>query len=165
MVDARGGELDREREAVHLTADLGDERDRLGGQLESWPRRPCPRGEQLHGRGSGTVGGLRIRHREGGDGDPSLAHDAEGLAARGQHPHAQAVSQQRRCNPRGLLGHVLTRVQNDDRVGVTQTRDRARERVPTASVEGLGNDARHVSRASSTRQLNQSAAVAQSTLV
>ena len=49
-VDPCGGELDRERQPVDATGDLGRERDSLAVRLEARPCRARTLEEQLHGR-------------------------------------------------------------------------------------------------------------------
>ena len=60
-VDPRGGELDREREAVDETADLGGEPGVLVRQLEARARRARTRGEELHGRSGDRIARIGVR--------------------------------------------------------------------------------------------------------
>ena len=60
-VDPRRGELDRERQAVDETADLGGEPRVLVRQLEARARGARTRGEELHGRSVDRVTSIAVR--------------------------------------------------------------------------------------------------------
>ena len=102
-VHARGGELDRERQAVHPPDDLGGERDGLGVRLESGSCRARTLEEELDGRG-----------RERRHGESHLARDVKRLAARRQDPRLRTLREDRRRDPRRLVEHVLARVENEE---------------------------------------------------
>ena len=51
-VDARGGELDRQRKPIHPAGDLRGERDGVGVGVEPGPCRTCTLEEELHARSS-----------------------------------------------------------------------------------------------------------------
>ena len=158
---ARGGELDREREPVHPTRDLGGERHRLGGQLESRPRRACARGKQLHRRRVGRVGRRRFGRSERFEGYRHLAGEVKHLATRRQHSDARAFGQHRGRDTRRLRQRVLARVEEEDRLGIPQARDDTGERIGPARVDGIGDDPFDVPRATRARELDQPRAVAQ----
>ena len=139
-VDPRGGELDREREAVDESADLRGEPGVLVRQLEARARRARTRGEELHGRSgdaslvpaSGSPSGLTMTRTSPRHGAP------RGLSRGPARPGTQRGVP---SDAGGLLEDVLARVEDEDRVGVAKARDGARERVGAAYVEGLGDEA------------------------
>ena len=137
-VDPRGGELDREREAVHETADLGGEPGVLVRRLEARASRARTRDEELHRRSGDCIARIGVVELERVDDDSHLSDDMEHLAAGGEHPHVRALGEECRDDARGLLDDVRAPVEEEDRVGVTKARDGARERVGAPHVEGLG---------------------------
>ena len=143
-VHARGGELDRERQAVHAPGDLRGERDSLGVRLESGPRRARTLEEELDRRGP-----------ERCDGQPHLACDVERLAARRQDPHAGHSARSVERDPRCLVEDVLARVENDERVRISKPRGHARERVGAADVDGVREQPDGVVRASRAREVDE----------
>ena len=147
---ARGGELDRERESVQPAGDLGGDRHRLGGQLESRPRGACARGKQLDRRRGRRRRPPALGRWERFEGHRHLAGEVKHLATRRQHSDARALGQHRGRQARRVREPVLASVEHEDRLGITQARDDARERIGPASVDGIGDnpyDARRATRA------------------
>ena len=118
-VDARGGELERERESLHPAGDLGGERRGRGGQLESRPRGACARGKQLDRRRVGRVRRRRVGGCERFEGYRHLAGVVEHLATRRQHADARAFGQHRGRDTRRVRQRVLTGVEQEDRLGIS----------------------------------------------
>jgi hypothetical protein len=163
-VDPRGGELDREREAVHEPADLGSEPGVLVRQLEAWARRARSRGEELHGRDTDGVARSDVRDRKRLDHEAHLTRHVQHLATRGEHPHAWAAPQHRFHDAGRLLDHVLTGVEHEHRVGLTKARDGARERVGAPHVEALGGEADDVGTTCRAREIDVPRSVTELTL-
>ncbi len=123
----RGGQLDRERQAVEPAADLGDRALDLAVGVEV---RPGGAGT-LHEQRGGVGGGHR------GQRPDLLALDAERLAARGEHDDAGAVRHHAIEQPRRGVEHVLAVVQHE------QQRARPRgTRSPSARSSGRAAAAR-----------------------
>ena len=118
-VDARGGELEREREPVHPAGDLGGEWCGRGGQLESRPRGACARGKQLDRRRVGRVRRRRVGCWERFEGYRHLAGVVEHLATRRQHSDARAFGQHCGRDTRCGRQRVLTRVEEEDGLSIS----------------------------------------------
>ena len=88
-VHARGGELNRERQAIHTPGDLRGEGRSLGVRLESRPRRARTLEKEVNGC-----------RPERYDRQPYFACDAERLAACRHDPEARTVCEERRDDPR-----------------------------------------------------------------
>lgn len=138
--DARGGELDRQRQPVEPAAHLGDRRGVRGLELE--PRRAALRAvdeqpdgvgpaHRLHPEVQARVGQAHRRHVV-----RHLARDAQRLAAGGQHAQARARRQQV-GDPHGrLLGDVLAVVDHQQAARVA---DRRTQRLDERPVGALGD--------------------------
>ena len=104
--DPRGGELDRERQTVEPLAQRRDRR--VPAAIRDELRLPLPRplDEQ-------TLRVLRLERVQPPDG---LAAYAQRFAARRQDPQAVARAQQRRCQLRAGVDHVLAVVEHQQHV-------------------------------------------------
>ena len=78
----------------------------------------------------------------------------EHLAARREHPDVGALGEHGRCDPRRLLDDGFARIEEQDGVAVAEAGDRARERVGAAGVDGGGDEADDVVRASRSREVD-----------
>ena len=117
---ARGGQLDRQRQAIQRAADPGHHRDRRRPGARPGQRAACQ--EQPHGRRAGQ--GLSIslfrrhgqrRHREDG-----LAGNAQRLPAGREHPQARGAAQQRRRQRGAGAEQVLAVIQDEQQLGGVQ---------------------------------------------
>ncbi|MFY4695353.1 hypothetical protein [Burkholderia glumae] len=110
--DARGGQLDRERNAVEAAADLADQ-PQFGRAaalfMEAAAHRLHAREEQLHGGAlqDGRLVGVALRHVERLDGEHRLGGDAQRLAARHQDAQRRHGGEQAFHDARDLDDHVL----------------------------------------------------------
>jgi hypothetical protein len=77
------------------------------------------------------------------------------LAARRQHSYTGALRKEGGSHSRRLLESVLTRVEHEDRLGMTKMCDQARERVGAASVKCLGDQSDDSRRPTGVRKLDQ----------
>jgi hypothetical protein len=107
---ARGGELDREREAVEPAAELVDGLAILRGHLEPVTRRGGAIDEQLRRR----LDGERA-NRVGG-----LAVDGETLLAGGEHRDVRAAAYELVDDPRGDVHDVLAVVEHEEQAPVRE---------------------------------------------
>ncbi len=118
--EPRGGQLDRERQAVEARADVGHRLRVVVGEQEVRPRLLSPLDEEAHGRGADDVrrrerpvAGLREgerRHRE-----HLLAPDLERLPAR--HENLQSLrALEERGDVAGGLHHLLEVVEQEQNV-------------------------------------------------
>ena len=105
--DVGGGELDRQRNAVHMAADLFDHRPVLGPERGTGVARSVD--EQVDG--VRLDGQRRYRH-------DVFALDAEGLAARGKDPQPGAAVQRVDREVNDGVEHVLAVVEHEEHVAV-----------------------------------------------
>ena len=143
-----GGKLDRERKRVHPPDDLGRERDLLRVGLESGPRRPSAREEELDS--------LRA---ERCDGHSRFARDAKHLTARRQDPQLGTFRQQRRRDPSCFLEDVLAGIENDERAGIAKAREHTRERVGATDVDRMRRESDGIVCAAGAREVDEPDAV------
>ena len=156
----RSSELDRERDAVHETADLGSDPGVLVRQFEARARRARSGGEELHGRDTDGVARSEPRHRQGRHGEAHFTRHVKHLATRREHAHAWAASEHRIGDPGRLLDHMLTGVEHEQRVGVAKAGEGARERVAAPRVEGLGGEADDVGATCRAREIDMPRSIA-----
>jgi hypothetical protein len=121
----RGGQFDREREAVDPVHDLGNHRQRLGGETELGSDGLRALDEQPHrARHPGILSRGRGVQRQWSNGELALAGDPESCAAGDQERHAGAETQEiAHLRPRG--DHLLEVIQDQELVGVGQNADQA----------------------------------------
>ena len=111
---ARGGQLDRQRDAVQLTADVRDGRGVDGAQLEVAPRGTCSRHEQLAGlRGAHGPSVVGDWQREGRDRPGNFARDTQRFATGRQHAQTRRSVQQALGDRGAALDDVLAVVQHE----------------------------------------------------
>jgi hypothetical protein len=106
---AGGRQLDRQRQPVEASADLGHRAGVVAVELDGWVKCPCARREQLDGASLGA------RHRERRHGHACLGLQGERFAAGGEHGDAWAVRRQAPDERRGIQ-HVLAVVQHEQQV-------------------------------------------------
>lgn len=138
QLDAGGGELDRERQAVQTSADLPHRAGVLGAQTEIRPRRLRAlheeRNRREHAQGIAVDGvaaqmGNRERHHR----ELVLAGEAQHRPARDQHLQRGAGLQQI-ADEGGRVEHVLESIQDEQRLAVLQVQHELLDRRPLAGV-------------------------------
>jgi hypothetical protein len=77
------------------------------------------------------------------------------FAARRQDPQARTVGEKRRADLRSLAQHVLARVENEERVGVSKPGGHPPERVGAADVDGVREESDDVVCAARTREVDE----------
>ncbi len=137
-VRARRGELERERQAIEPTADLGDGPDVLGREREAGLRRASPLDEQADRlertcrRDVGVdrrLGRGEWRHRP-----TLLTRNPQRLSARRQDTAATAGLEQRPDQPSDRLGHALAVVEDDQHLAIAQVVDDHVGRIATRLI-------------------------------
>ena len=154
----RGGQLDRQRQAVQRPADPGHHlhRRRPGTR----PGQRAARQEQPHRRHAGQGPGIRLfrrhgqrRHREDG-----LAPNAQRLPAGRQHPQPRGAAQQRRRQRGARAEQVLAVIQDEQQLGRMQP---VAQRLDHRHLAGLPDPqrlhhlGRHQLRIGDARQVSQ----------
>ena len=126
---ARGRQLDRERDAIEVVADLGDRRSVGGVDGEVRPHLQRPLDEQAHGSDWATACTGSVRRSEGSDSEgtrqsvsPATPSGARLVASTVTSRAAAQQDLSRSCTG---LEQVLTVVQNDQRLRVGEVGDRA----------------------------------------
>ena len=146
QLDARRGQLDRQRQPVQAGADLGDRRGVVVGDLESRLDRERPLDEQpdrlvlrhtLGGRA--RIGEHQRRHRH-----LLLARDAKRAARRRDHLQARAGADQIGDQRRGGQ-HLLEVVHHQQRLPIAQVLHQPvpRRALPGLQVQGVDDRGRH----------------------
>jgi len=150
--NARGGELERERNTVEAAADFGDQRCVCRGQLESSIGSGHPLGKQGDSRIPCRirVRDARIRDRQHRQSIHDLAGNTERGLARHQRPHSLRLQNQRGKRRRKRIAEALRAVQNQQQRHIlnrlAQRRESIepiRQRDPERNSDGRG-DVAHV---------------------
>ncbi len=145
--DARGGELDGERDAVQATAELGDRARILVGQANDGLDRPGPLDEQPAGVDGSEVarddGRADLGSRQRGDRQDRLAGHAERLAAGHDDPDGRTRPDER-LRQLGALGQDRVAVVEDEQepLALQVVDDRRQERPSGRLGQAEGADDR-----------------------
>lgn len=126
-----GGQLDRQRDAIELTADLRDRGPVLHGDPEPGTHRRRAFGEQRDGREVRLhrVPG-RFRGGQRRDRPDLLPRDPQYLPAGGQHPHPLGGRQQRGQHLGAVIQDVLTAVDNKQQLPILDIVHQLSQRPP-----------------------------------
>ncbi len=122
--DPGGGELECERDAVEMVAELRNRRRVVRGDGEARSRRCGALREDAHGVGVGDLHRVarRVRHRERPERDGDFAVHAQRLATRDEHPHAGTRLERVGRELRGGFGQVFAVVEDQEELTRAQER-------------------------------------------
>jgi hypothetical protein len=151
-LDARCGELDRQRQAIEPPANLADKRGVRIGQREVLDDRVDTLDEQLHSRESSRLSGRQSgRWRRAGERPETIlafARYPERLPAGREDADARRPPENRRCQPHCRVNDILASVEQQQHPLVSEVRDHAGKQVFGVNFkpEHTGNRARHQAR-------------------
>ena len=160
-LDARCGELDRQRQAIEPTAKFEHQLSILVGQREIFDDRGHPLDEQLHGRKGRRLGGRQPgRGRWASEGPQAVfvfTRDPERLPARSQNIDILRSADKRRRQPRHLVDDMLAVVEEKEHSVVSDGSDQAVNRIfgGDLKAEHGRNRARHKARVTERCQVDQ----------
>ena len=160
-LDARRGELDRERQAVKPSANLDDQRGVRIGEDEVFDDGRCTFDEQLHGGKGRRLGGRKrsrwLRAAERSQAVLVLTRYPERLPTGRQDGDAWRSGEKRRRQAGRLLDDVLTIVEQQEHPFVSKPSQQARKRIFGSDLQAEhGRDrARHETRVTERRQIGQ----------
>ena len=164
-LDARCGELDRQRQAVKPPADLDDQGGVRIGQREVFDDRGYPLDEQLHGGENLRLGcrqsGRRLRAAERSEAVPAFTRYPERLPAGRQDVDARRSAENRRRQVGRSVNDMLAIVEQQQHPLVSKASDQAGKRILGAhfQAEHGRSRARHQAGVAERRQVDQPDAV------